>query len=141
MKGYLLDTNVVSELRKRQRTHPNVQAWFQSAEEDELFVSVLVLGEVRSGIERIRPSDPAQARALERWLKGLEAGYADRVLPVTAAISDRWGRLSASDPPSAMDGLMAATALAHGLTLVTRNVQDVARTGVKLLNPFQPAGR
>lgn len=137
MKGYLLDTNVISELRKGKRTNPNVLTWFESADEDELFVSVLVFGEIRSGIERIRPSDPAQARALDRWLNGLEIVYADRVLPVTATISDRWGHLSATNPPAVVDGLMAATAMENDLTLVTRNVQDVARTGVKFLDPFE----
>lgn len=140
MKGYLLDTNVVSELRKGERANPNVRAWFRAAAEDELFVSVLVLGEVRCGIERVRASDPAQARALERWLKVLETDYVDRALPVTAAISDRWGRLSAIDPSSTIDCLMAATALENDLTLVTRNVPDVARTGVNLLDPFRAPG-
>jgi len=91
MKGYLLDTNVVSELRKGKRTNPNVLRWFQSMDEDELFLSVLVLGEVRSGIERIRPSDPAQARVLERWLKGLAARYLDHLLPVTTAMPNVGG--------------------------------------------------
>ncbi len=127
MRGYLLDTNV---------TNPNVLAWFQAADEDDLFLSVLVVGEIRSGIERIRPSDPAQARVLDHWLKGLEATYIDRVLPVTAAVADRWGRLSAINPPSVIDCLIAATALESDLTLVTRNIQDLARTGVRLLNPF-----
>lgn len=136
MKGYLVDTNVVSEMRKGKRIDPNVLAWFQTTQEEELFLSVLVLGEVRSGIEGVRPKDPAQARALERWLLGLEAMYVDRMLPVTAAIADKWGRLSAVDSPSVVDGLMAATALENDLMLVTRNVQDVKRTGVKLLNPF-----
>jgi predicted nucleic acid-binding protein len=136
MRGYLLDTNVVSELRKDKRTNPNVLAWFQATDEDDLFLSVLVVGEIRSGIERIRPSDPAQARVLDRWLKGLESTYVDRVLPVKAAVADRWGRLSAINPPSVIDCLIAATALESDLTLVTRNIQDLARTGVRLLNPF-----
>jgi toxin FitB len=139
MKGYLLDTNVVSELRKGQRANPNVLAWFQTVDEDELYLSVLVLGEIRSGIERIRSSDSAQSRVLDRWLKGLEAAYVDRVLPVTTAVADKWGRLSAIDPPAVVDCLIAATAFENDLTLVTRNVQDVARTGVKLLNPFEAA--
>jgi predicted nucleic acid-binding protein len=136
VKGYLLDTNVVSELRKERRTNPNVVAWFQAVDEDELFLSVLVLGEIRTGIERIRPTDPAQSRVLDRWLKGLEVAYADRVLPITAAVADRWGRLSALNPPSVVDCLIAATALENDLTLVTRNIQDVGRTGVEVLNPF-----
>ena len=137
MKGYLLDTNVVSELRKAKRANQKVVDWFDTIADDELFLSVLVLGEIRTGIERIRGTDPAQARALERWLTGLEDAYADRLLPVTSSVADRWGRLSSANPPSVVDGLMAATALVHELTLVTRNTQDVARTGVALLNPFQ----
>jgi predicted nucleic acid-binding protein len=132
MSGYLLDTNVVSELRKGQRANPNVLVWFETVDDDDVFLSVLVLGEIRSGIERIRSSDPAQARALERWLKGLEASYVDHVLPVTATIADKWGRLSAINAPSVVDGLMAATAWENDLTLVTRNIRDVTRTGVSL---------
>ena len=97
-------------------------------------------GHDSSNVERIRRRDPAQARALERWLLDLEANDADRIVPVTAAIADRWGRLSAGDPPSVVDCLMAATALENDLTLVTRNTHDVKGTGVKLLNPFE-AGR
>jgi predicted nucleic acid-binding protein len=139
MTGYLLDTNVVCEMRKGNRADPNMIAWFRYTRDDELFLSVLVLGEVRSGVERVGLKDPAQARALERWLLDLEARFADRILPITAAIADRWGRLSAVHPPSVVDCLMAATALENDLTLVTRNVRDVKRTGVKLLNPFEAA--
>ena len=139
MTGFLLDTNVVSELRKGGRADPNVQTWFQTVDADDLFLSVLVLGEIRSGIDRIHASDPNQARALELWLKGLYTAHADRILPVTPAIADRWGRLSAFNPRSVVDCLMAATALELDLTLVTRNARDVSRTGVRLLNPFAPA--
>ena len=139
MTGYLLDTNIVSEIRKGNRAHRRLLAWFQSIEDDELFLSVLVLGEIRGGIERISRKDAAQAQALERWLSDLETNYADRIFPITGAIADRWGRLSAGDPPSVIDSLMAATALVNDLTLVTRNTDDVKRTGVNLLNPFEPA--
>ena len=138
MTGYLLDTNVISKLRKGNRADANLRAWFQSIPEEEFFLSVLVLGEVRSGIERIRSRDPVQAQALERWLLDLEVTYGDRIFPITNAIAHRWGRLSAGDPPSVVDCLMAATALENGLTLVTRNTDDVKRTGVKFLNPFDP---
>lgn len=141
MTGYLLDTNVVSELRKGRRANPNLMAWLHAVEENELFLSVLVIGELRSGVERIRRRDPVQAQALERWLIDLEATYADRILPVTAAIADRWGRLSAGDPTSVVDCLMAATALENNFTLVTRNTDDVQRTGVKFLNPFDQPER
>jgi toxin FitB len=137
VSGYLLDTNVVSELRKRDRANPKVLAWFESVEDSELFLSVLVLGEIRKGIEQVRRTDPAQARALEHWLKGLERAYDERLLSVTAAVADRWGHLSAMRPVSTVDGLLAATALVLDLTLVTRNAPDVAHTGVRVLNPFE----
>ncbi|HZN18702.1 MAG TPA: type II toxin-antitoxin system VapC family toxin [Micromonosporaceae bacterium] len=135
--AYLLDTNVVSELRK---ITPNlhVLAWRQSQRHAEAYISTLVVGEIRQGIERVRPRDPVQADALERWLVGLVPAYRDRILPVTVAIAEEWGRLNALPRPlPVVDGLMAATAKVHGLTFVTRNVSDVARAGVKLLNPFE----
>ena len=137
MIGYLLDTNVVSEVRKRQNANLNVLAWFETVEGDKIFLSVLVLGEIRKGVEQARRTDSGRARALERWLKGLEQHYSDRVLPVDTAVADQWGRLSAVRPLSIVDGLLAATALVHKMTLVTRNVQHVVHTGVRLLNPFE----
>ena len=137
MSGYLLDTNVAGEARKRERANPNVLAWFETVEDGELFLSVLVLGEIRKGVEQARRTDPRRALALERWLKGLERSYSDRVLPVGAAVADQWGRLSAERSLSTVDGLLAATALVHNLTLVTRNVRHVAHTSVGLLNPFE----
>ncbi len=136
MSGYLLDTNVASEARKGQRANPGVLAWLESVEDSDLFLSVLVVGEIRQGIEQARPRDLPKARALERWLAGLVQNYGDRVLPVTAAVADQWGRLSAIRPISTVDGLLAASALVYDLTLVTRNVTDVAHTAVRLLNPF-----
>jgi len=136
MSGFLLDTNVVSEVRKGRRTNPHVAAWFNSVGHDDLFLSVLVIGEIRKGVEQARPHDPAKARALDVWLTGLERQYADKILPITSAVADLWGRLSSMRPLSTVDGLLAATATVHNLTLVTRNVLDVAHTGVKLLNPF-----
>lgn len=100
-------------------------------------MSVLTLGEIRSGIERIRRRDPAQARALEAWLTRLRRGYGDRTLPISPEVGDRWGRLNAVRPLPTVDSLIAATALEHGLTLVTRNVDDYAGTGVALFNPFE----
>jgi len=137
--AFLLDTNVVSELRKR-TPRPHVLAWYQRNVAAHAYVSVLVLGEIRQGIKRVRHRDAAQAEALERWLEGLVAGYRDRILPVTADVAQEWGRLAASpQPPPSVDGLMVATARVHRLVLVTRNVGDVAGTGVSVVNPFEPA--
>jgi toxin FitB len=136
VNGYLLDTNILSELRKQARADRKVLDWFHSVAEEELFLSVLVFGEIRKGVELVRQRDPTQARVLEEWLKRLEMTYEERLLPVTATISDRWGRLSAVRPISSIDGLIAATAMENSLTLVTRNTDDVRHTGVALLNPF-----
>lgn len=136
--GYLVDTNVLSELRKKTRCDPHVSVWLASVAPDELFVSVLSLGEIRRGIELVRNRDPASARALDQWLNGLEAHYADRLLPITAAIADRWGRLCLDQPLPVSDGLLAATGIEHKLTIVTRNTDDFARSGVNTLNPFLP---
>jgi toxin FitB len=135
--AYLLDTNVVSELRKR-TPNPHVLAWYQQVRNAEAYVSTLVVGEIRRGIERMREHDPVRTQALEEWLRTLVTTYRDRTLPITTEVADEWGRLSASDPPPIIDGLMAATARVHGLTLVTRNVADVERTGVRFVNPFKP---
>lgn len=133
---FLIDTNVVSELRKV-APDPHVVAWHQRHATASAFLSVLVLGEIRQGIERLRPRDARRAEALDRWLSGLMSTYQDRILPVTRAIAEEWGRLNAAPhPPPPADGLMAATARVHRLTLVTRNVAHVAATGVTVVNPF-----
>jgi predicted nucleic acid-binding protein len=134
--AYLLDTNVVSELRKT-APDPRVTQWHASHSHADVYLSTLVIGEIRRGIDRLRPRDPKQADALERWLSRLAASYRDRLLPVTTQVAEEWGRMSATtQPPPVVDGLMAATASVHRLTLVTGNVADVARTGVPLVNPF-----
>lgn len=133
---FLVDTNVLSEVRKRDRADHGVRRWFAATSEDSLFLSVLVLGEIRAGIEKKRRRDPDSARHLEAWLNGLELTFSDRLLPVDAAVADAWGRLNALRPLPVTDGLLAATALVHNLTLVTRNTDDYARTRVSLLNPF-----
>ena len=137
--AFLLDTNVISELRKKS-PNPNVLAWHQRHIGAKVFISTLVVGEVRQGIDRLRVRDPTQADVLDHWLTGLLSAYQDRILPITVDVAQEWGRLSAApQPPPVVDGLMAATAKVHRLTLVTRNVADVARTGVPVLNPFEPA--
>jgi len=105
-------------------------------EPDEAYLSVITLGEIRRGIELHRAKDAKAAGALERWLLGLESHYAERVLPITPAVADRWGRLSPAQPLTVSDGLIAATAIEHKLTVVTRNIADFQRSGVNTLNPF-----
>lgn len=133
--AFLVDTDVVSEVRKR-AGDPGVRRWFDAVDAGDLFLSVLTVGEVRQGVERLRRRDAPQAQVFEVWLDRLRRDFAQRVLPVSAAVAEEWGRMSAADPPPAVDGLLAATARVHGLTLVTRNVTDVRRTGVSVLDPF-----
>lgn len=133
--AYLLDTCVISELRKP-HCDDRVATWMAGIQPDEAFLSVLTLGEIRRGIELHRAKDTKAAGALERWLLGLESHYAERILPITAAIADRWGRLCLNQPIPVSDGLIAATGLEHKLTIVTRNVSDFQRSGVNTLNPF-----
>jgi toxin FitB len=133
--SFLLDTSVVSEIRKK-TPDPGVSAWFESVPAGKLFLSVLVVGEIRRGIEGLVRKDPAQAEAFERWLSRLVSAYGDHVVPITARVAEAWGRLNVPDPVPVVDGLMAATALVHNWTLVTRNARDVKSTGVRLLNPF-----
>ena len=103
---------------------------------DDLFLSVLVVGEIRNGIEKVRRRDGAAAAALEDWLEGLVASHGDRILPVDRKVAEEWGRLASRRTLPVVDGLMAATAIVHGLTLVTRNVRDVSGTGATVLDPF-----
>lgn len=138
MSRFLLDTNVVSELRKRDRADPNVRAWLKDNVDAEFWLSTLVVAELRRGVELIDRRDPAAGATLRAWLESTVADYADRILPVTVALGQRWAALSVPDPLPVIDGLMAATALEHDLTLVTRNVDDVERTGVTFVNPFAP---
>lgn len=100
---------------------------------------MLVVGEPTQGVERVRRRDPASAKHLDRWLRALASNYTERILPVDERIAQLWGRLNVPDPLLTIDGLLAATAIAHGLTLVTRNTSDVDRSGVASLNPFSDA--
>lgn len=135
--SYLIDTNIISEVRKGERCDPNVAAWWESIEDAEVYLSVLVLGEIRKGIERARADDVARARALETWLSTLVQSFSERILPIDQTVADEWGRMSAKRSVSTIDALLAATAKAHGLTLATRNVGDVADLGAKVINPFE----
>ena len=137
--SYLIDTNIISELRKGARCDAHVAAWFASIADEDLFLSTLVLGEIRKGVERARARDADKAASLERWLQEVESAFDGRVLGIDNAVSDQWGRMSAVRPVPVVDGLLAATALTNGLTLVTRNDRDVAGLGATVLNPFNGA--
>jgi len=134
--SYLIDTNIVSELRKGRRCDPGVASWFAEVSSDEVYLSALTLGELRKGIENIRRRDAASAAALDVWFRELEASHSDRILPVDQVIAEQWGRFNVPDPLPVLDSLLAATASVRGMTLVTRNLKDVERTGVDCLNPF-----
>lgn len=133
---YLLDTNVISEIRKGSRAHANVARWVAHTPAREMGTSVLVLGEILRGIELKRRGDREQAAALDRWFVQMRTRLGDRILPVDEPIAEAWALMSVPHPPPLIDALLAATAKVHGLTLVTRNVADIARTGVEYLDPF-----
>lgn len=132
---YLLDTNVLSELRK---AHPNrkVERWYDATADIDMHLSVMTIGEFRKGLARLRRRDPDRARELALWLDRLLAPYESRVLPITPEIANVWGELNDPDPLPIIDAFIAATAIVHDMVLVTRNVKDFQRTGARLLNPF-----
>ncbi len=132
----LIDTNVVSEVRKGERCHSRVRAWYGDVADQEIFLSALTIGEIRRGVNSIARRDAKSGAVLERWLRGLVQHFAERILPVDHTIAEEWGRMNVPDPLPVIDGLLAATARVHDLTLVTRNTRHVARTGVSYLNPF-----
>lgn len=134
--SYLLDTNVISELRKGKRADANVRAWFSELADEEIFLSVLTIGEIRRGVENMRRRDPESAAALDSWLARLGEAHRERILPVDRAIAEEWGRMNMPDPLPAVDGLLAATAKVVGLTFATRNIADVEGSGVELVDPF-----
>ncbi len=113
-----------------------MKRWISSVPTRDLYLSVLTLGEIRRGIGLLGRRDPVQAEVYEAWLVTVLRDYADRVLPVDAEVAEEWGRISVPDPVAVVDGLMAATAKVRNMTFVTRNTPDVARTGARLLNPF-----
>jgi predicted nucleic acid-binding protein len=133
---FLLDTNIISEIRKRGRADANVARWVARTPVRDIGTSVLVLAEIRRGIELKRRKDPKQAGALDRWFAQMRARLGDRVVPVDEKIAEAWALLSVPNPVPFIDGLLAATASIHGLTLVTRNAGPLSRTGVSLLDPF-----
>ena len=134
---FLLDTNVISESRRGQRCNPGVAAWFASVVVTDLFIGALTIGEIRKGIVLATSrGDHTQAANLDTWLRGILTIFADRILSIDAAVAAVWGQMFAIRNVPAVDGLLAATALVHDLTLVTRNVSHVQGLGADLLNPF-----
>jgi predicted nucleic acid-binding protein len=132
---YLLDTNVISEARKP-RGYERVKRWISSVPVEDLYLSVLTLGEVRRGIGLLEGRDPAQAEVYEAWLATVLRDYTDRIIPVDAEAAEEWGNMNVPGPVPVVDSLMAATAKVRNMTFVTRNTSDVARTGARLLDPF-----
>jgi len=133
--AYLLDTNVVSETRKK-RPDAGVLAFLNGVDSSSLCLSVLTIGELRKGIAAKRGNDPAAAKALSAWAQGLELGFADRILPIDAPAARLWGEWSAERQRPVIDTLLAATAAVHALTFVTRNTQDLRGLPVKLHDPW-----
>jgi len=134
---YLLDTNVISELRIAKKTHPSVQEWWSETDIQTVYISVLVLGEIRQGVERLRIKDPQRAGEIEHWMQLITRSLGARVLIVNQQIVEIWGRMGIKRTLPLVDSVLAATALAHDLTLVTRNTKDIHDTGVRYLNPFE----
>ncbi len=135
--SYLLDTNVISEIRRGRDA--NVRAWAASIRDPDLYLSVLTIGEIRKGIDRLQVRDPAQAGVFARWLEQLVDRFADRIVGVDVRIAQHWGRLNAKTPRNTIDSLIAATAFVHDLTVVTRNTGDFEGCGIPLLDPWEPA--
>ena len=134
---FLIDTSIISEVRKGDRADPAVAMWWNGVAEDDLWLSPLVLGEIRKGVELVRTRDPGKAEAIEAWLADVTSHFGNRMLPVDTAVAEQWGRMNAIRPVPVIDALLAATAKANGLILVTRNVADVAGLYVDVLNPFE----
>lgn len=138
---YLIDTNVVSETRKKERANPGVASFFDRAavSRDPVYLSVVSVGELRRGVELIRHrGDIDQARRLDGWLTMVLDEYGENILAFEADAAQVWGRLRVPNPGNELDKQIAAIALVNDLTVVTRNTDDFKGTGVKLINPFQP---
>jgi predicted nucleic acid-binding protein len=133
---YLVDTNVLSEAR---RGRAEARRWFRSVAPDEIFLSVVTLGEIMKGATRVGSADPTQSAALHRWLEGLRRDHASRILPIDAHVALAWGQIAALRPRDMADALIAATASVHGKILVTRNVSDFRDLGLPIINPWASA--
>jgi toxin FitB len=132
----LVDTNVISELKRGRGAAPHVVAWFAAMSPEGIFTSVIVLGEIRRGIELVTRRDKLQAEALEQWYALVRERLGNRVLAVDEPVMAVWARISVPDMLPAYDGLIAATALVHGLTIATRNTEDFRRAGAQVVNPW-----
>src|SRR5258708_21732011 len=133
---FLLDTNVVSEMR-RTRPHPNVTEWLSKVSPNELFLAAATLGELQAGVEMTRQQDPVRASVIEEWINSIAASY--NVLPMDSVVYRRWALLMHRQPRDLIeDAMIAATGLVHQLTIVTRNVRDFERLGVAVIDPFRP---
>jgi toxin FitB len=138
--SFLLDTDVLSELRKRERGDPNLYAWTEATGWNALHTSWIAIAEMKRGVEVIRRRDKPQAAVLQAWLTEILQRLRDRILPVDQAVAEAWAELMVPNPRPPIDMLIAATARSNGLTLVTRNVRDFANCGIDLLNPWSDVG-
>lgn len=134
----LLDTSTISELRTGRDA--NVAAWAEASDRRDWYLSVLTLGEIRKGIEKLRPRDPERASAFDRWLETLYREFGDRLVEIDGQVAEEWGRLNAGDPRPTVDSLIAATARVRGFTVVTRNTADFEPLDVPLVNPWLGGG-
>jgi predicted nucleic acid-binding protein len=135
--GYLLDTNILSELRKGERADKNVLVWAEQIHRDRQVISVLSFGEIEKGIRIIKRRDVDQAIVLTHWKNQLQQIFANETVPVCSRIAQKWGEISAQRSLPVIDGLLAATALVHHLTLATRNIRDFSGLDLKIVNPFE----
>jgi len=135
--SFLVDTNVISEIRKGSDCHTKVLAWWQLTRNSDLYLSVLVAGEIHRGIDKLMMTNPSRARKFQDWLLSVIQVFEGRILTIDLETAEVWGRITSKRTLPLADGLLAATALAHNLTLVTRNTKDIQDTGVRYLNPFE----
>jgi len=133
---YLLDTMVLSELRKKER-NPSVTQWLSDKSDKELFISVVSIGEIAKGIAQQEKQNKEFAKLLKQWLEKMLLLYGQKILPVDVPIAKRWGELSVQAHNAGVDILLAATAIEHNLTIVTRNERHFSQTGVNIINPWQ----
>lgn len=135
--SFLLDTNVLSEVRKGARANGPLMSWWKDVDPQDLYISVMVPGEMHRGIQKLMKSNPSGARELSDWLASVVEAFEGRILPVDLKTAEIWGRLTTRRTLPVIDALLAATALNHDFTLVTRNTRDIHDTGVRYLNPFE----